>query len=220
MNTQNSNRVSPNHAAAQLPAILQGSNPISGPITRTRKPLSKAERIAKFREQMMRDLRLMPQTDLGQFFARVIADDAVVQAYFSQKILRHGGREHTILPYNLSLKAARVAQGMAILLPGERRVAGLAAFLVPCGLYLCAQQSSQPGQGADKHLASPQEVTGFVLEDGFRMLRGIDPGLSDTLARALNLIDDGDFNVDVTSRIATAAYLVNTNIRLLWAFKA
>jgi hypothetical protein len=214
MNTSASNNFSPNYDSTPLPAYLHGAQLVPS----TWRPPTKAERIEGFRQRMMRDLRQMPPTGLEQFFATVISDDPLVGAYFLPKQVRYAGKEYRQLPYDLSLQAAKDAAGM-VLLPPERGAAWMAAFLAPCGLYVCAQQRRERRQGPDIRPGSPTEMTRSLLEDGLGKLRRIHPALSDTLACALGLIDDGDFNAEGASRIATVAYLVNSNIRELWAPK-
>ena len=216
MNTSASNNFSPNNGSTPLPGYLHGAQQVRS----TWRPPTKSERIEEFRQRMLCDLRQMPPTGLEQFFAKVISDDPLVGAYFLPKQIRYAGKEYRQLPYDLSLQAANKAASMEVLLPSERGVAWMAAFLAPCGLYVCAQQRREPRQVRDIRPGTAPEMMRFLLEDGLGMLRGIHPALSDTLACALGLIVDGDFDADAASRIATVAYLVNSNIRELWAPRA
>lgn len=176
-----------------------------------------AHQILMLKQRMLEDMPFMYESLLGRFLLEAMKNDDFVKAYATPRFYRHEGEQQCILPYEMSMKAAAKAKHATILRDEYREIAFLAAFLWPCGLYQCVQTQESLASASSAGISlSREDATRYMLEDAFRMLRRQNPGMSDTLARSLDLILDGDFDHEATAGVMVAIRMTNIRVREIW----
>jgi len=169
---------------------------------------------------LLKILRGFKVAGLEPFFNLILANTEVVQAYFEPRSLNVGSKnsagQFTFVPVNQSLLAASQAKRFEILLPHEKGLAGVAAFLHAGGLYfITSSLSGEP--------CSPAQLSRFArehswawLEDPLRALRSSNPALGATLTAGMEMGDFGECNQEQVARLITARRLANLGIEKLW----
>ena len=193
------------------------NTPISAPTSVSRSTPSHAERTQSQRLAFRDALPDIPQADYDAFAHALVANEDLVSCYFEPQVIASGGRCEQILPLEAALRAGRRAASMSVLLPHERQVAHLAAFLQPCGLFLCAQASTIEALGI-RSLDSRRCTAAryILLVDAIAVLRRANPGLGSTLGAVLQVEGGDDVDPDQVARIATAARLATLRLNALW----
>ena len=210
------------------------SGPNDGPVTPCLVRFTAAE-IQLGREHLHRQCVQFNDAAINRFMQQVFASDELVQAYLHPRLVKqgllmgaglgpHSGRlgempaEPTVLvPYEEARTAALQAQSMGILEGSEKRLAFLAAFLFPSGLF----HSTHPAFALPRREFKPdsaylRHLSHLLLEPGLRELGRSQPSMAETLEAVWGFGLGRRFAREGMARVATAANLAHLRVSGLW----
>lgn len=174
---------------------------------------------------------LQPSSDhplIKAFIGYVFEDVAVLDAYFFAKKVRRHARVaapvgawqapvESLFPVDLAQRAGVHAQSMSLILPEERHLVHVAAFLYPCSLFhLSRVEALSRTQLPSPAFDAIDTMRALLLEESLHRLRGLHAGLGNTLGAVLGLPHDDDVSTDQVTRMAAAVYLANLKVTALW----
>lgn len=138
--------------------------------------------------------------ELDKMIGLLFSDDALCTAYLQVIVSRYRDTPPT-LALNRSIQAMKVAAAaMELLLPRERPVAALAAFLKDSGWYLCLQAGKTDGmKPSDWDQEDYRDMRQDVLAPLLKNLRQRSPAMANLLAAALGheeMVDDQGGGLD------------------------
>ncbi len=184
------------------------------------------EAVNMLRQHLTQQIGVLPTPCLNRFVRTFLADDEVVESYYTHKV-REDELGRTFAQRGLLLAAmpwveAKRAAVMAMRcesvrgLQHEQALVWVAAWALPSGLFhLCHPCVKQTGVELSDLVQARNETT-LMVEDALFAMRRVDPQGGDTLGAILGLGYDDGTEPHQLARLGTALHLSQLRINSLW----
>ena len=184
---------------------------------------AKKPTISEKRDAILRSPTVLNAPSFREFFETVLLDSEVVNALHARQprtsqteILMNGGNSTGL---QCSEQASGRASTSTLILPAEREVAAVCAFVSGLGLYMLHQsglwRQAQPEPSLALHWA--QEYRESILEIPLRVLRREQPELAGLMAEVLEMSVRGNScNPEQVARILAAVRLATLPNQAAW----
>lgn len=183
-------------------------------------PFSAAQ-LARLRMHVARSVPVLPDPGLELVLGALMDRPEILSAYFRPtRVFLAAQRQplvQVVLPIDCALDAARKAGMMPGLLPQERSLAWLAAFVYPVAHFYMADTARGAAALTEMPAAEQlRELRLLLVEDALRLLRIRHRALADTLAAGLDFGVSDICEPQQVARLVSAVRLAVLRIDQLW----
>lgn len=184
------------------------------------------EAVNLLRQHLTQQIGVMLTPCLNRFVRTFLADDEVVESYYTHKVredelgrtFAQRGRLLTAMPWVEAKRAAVLATRCESVrgLQHEQVMAWVAAWAFPSGLFhLCHPCVKQTGVELSD-LVQARNETSLMVEDAVIAMRRLDSAAGDTLGAILGTGYDDGTDPKQLARLGTALHLSQRHINSMW----
>lgn len=184
------------------------------------------EAVDLMRRHLLQEIGPLPTSGLNRFVRTFLADDEVVESYFTYKVredelgrtFAQWGRLLTVTPWVEAKRAAVLAARADVMLGfrHEQALIWVAAWAFPSGLFhLCHPRIKHIGVELSG-LAQARNETTLMVEEAVFAMRREDPPAGDTMGAILGMGYDEGTDPQQLARLGTALHLSQRHINSMW----
>jgi len=184
------------------------------------------EAVVLMRQHLLQEIGPLPTSALNRFVRTLLADDELVESYFTYKVREDAlgrtfaqrGRLLTATPWVEAKRAAVLAARADTVrhFRHEQALVWVAAWAFPSGLFhLCHPHMKHIGVELTSLVQARNETT-VMVEDAVSAMRREDRPAGDALGAILGLGYDDDTDPDQLARLGTALHLSQRHINNMW----
>lgn len=184
------------------------------------------EAVDLMRRHLLQEIGPLPTSGLTRFVRTFLADDEMVESYFTYKVREDAlgrtfaqrGRLLTATPWVEAKRAAVLAMRCEAVrgFKHEQAMVWVAAWAIPSGLFhLCHPHMKTIGVELSDLVQARNEAS-LMVEDAVSAMRRVDPQAGDTLGAILGMGYDDGTDPQQLARLGTALHLSQRHINNMW----